>query len=248
MARSRRRRTAQKKAAPAAPDEPLLPYVEPELKGRRDIYRFNEAIIDRRLRTAVAFPSEIAKLMRCPTFGVRVMPLFAPGFCEELIRLADEIDIYEPDPEDPYPGREFDINLVRPLGAVMDQVFHAYVRPAVAVAFDGYAVERLSNVFVLRYSPDTQASMAAHFDEQSNVSMCVALNADYEGPGLSFPAYGFSTHEVAGEPARGPAQAQLAVGEAVLFPAQVTHLHEAPPVVAGRRYSQTWWMLGGSNA
>lgn len=224
---------------------PPPPYTEPELEGRRDLYRFNEACIDRRLREAIAFPQEVAKLIRCPAFGVRIFPLFDPAFCRELISLADEIDIYEPDPQDPYPGREFDIDLVKPLGEVMERVFHAYVRQVVEVAFDGFKVERLSNVFVLRYSPDTQASMGAHFDEQSDVSMCVALNTDYEGMGLGFPRFGYTTHSVPGEPERSADQAPLEVGEAVLFPGRVTHLHEAPPVTKGRRYSQTWWMLGG---
>jgi len=200
--------------------------------SRAWLFSFDHACIDPRLRGAIADPEEVAELVRVPAFGIRVFPLFVPEFCRDMIWLADLIDCFEPDPDDPYPGREFGMDQVQPLSRVLVAAFACYIKPVVSICFDSFDVDEVVDSFILRYTMDTQRDMGAHFDEQSEVSMCVALNGEFEGPGLRFPRYEFQT------------AGNVEVGEGLLFPGRVTHLHEVPPITSGRRYSQTWWMKG----
>jgi predicted 2-oxoglutarate/Fe(II)-dependent dioxygenase YbiX len=96
--------------------------------------------------------------------------------------------------------------------------------------YSGFQVTDVHDCFVICYSMKTQQSMGEHFDEWSDVSVAVGLDADFDGGGISFPAWGgWSTREVP-------------VGHAVLFPGKVSHLHRADPITRGVRHSMTWWL------
>jgi hypothetical protein len=202
-------------------------------QSRKDLFKFNPGCISETLRDAMGSPPELAKIVKAPAFGIRTVPLFTPEFCDQLVWFGNLLGCYERDPGfDPYTAYEFDASLVVPLQAVMQTVFDRYLKKIVRVCYDDFAVDVLEQCFVLRYSADTQASMGRHFDHQSEVSACVTLNEAFEGGGLLFPRYEFST------------KGNVPKGHVVLFPGRVTHVHEAAPVTSGVRYSQTWWMAG----
>ena len=190
----------------------------------RPLFSFDrDATIDARLK-----PSSPSALSPAP--GIFVFPLLTESFCRRIVWLHDLIDSFVPDPDDPYPGREFRADQVKPFEAVIKEVFTRGVAPALDALY-GFSVTDIVDCFVLRYSPDTQAGMAEHFDHASDLSLVVPLNAGFDGGGLVFPRQGWITTNVP-------------IGHAVSFPGRVTHPHYAADVTGGVRFSQTWWLAG----
>lgn len=85
----------------------------------------------------------------------------------------------------------------------------------------------LRDAFTMRYTTDTQTSLALHTDA-SLVTGSVKLNSDYEGAELIFPRQDFSNIKVKN-------------GQCILFPAQVTHGHYVNELKSGVKYSLTMW-------
>ena len=85
----------------------------------------------------------------------------------------------------------------------------------------------LRDAFTMRYSVSTQKELGLHTDA-SLVTGSVKLNEDYEGAELLFPRQKFSNINVG-------------VGQCILFPGEVTHGHEVPPLLSGVKYSLTMW-------
>jgi hypothetical protein len=80
----------------------------------------------------------------------------------------------------------------------------------------------LRDVFVIKYAMGMQENLRMHHDV-AQVSASMKLNDGYEGAILDFPRQGV-TNETA------------AVGELVVFPALVTHPHQATPLRSGVKY------------
>tara|TARA_B110000483_G_C18205104_1_gene547181 strand:- start:3567 stop:5360 length:1794 start_codon:yes stop_codon:yes gene_type:complete len=85
----------------------------------------------------------------------------------------------------------------------------------------------LRDAFTMRYTTDTQTSLALHTDA-SLVTGSVKLNSNYEGAELIFPRQDFSNIKVKN-------------GQCILFPAQVTHGHYVNELKSGVKYSLTMW-------
>jgi len=85
----------------------------------------------------------------------------------------------------------------------------------------------LRDAFTMRYTTDTQTSLALHTDA-SLVTGSVKLNSNYEGAELIFPRQDFSNVKVEN-------------GQCILFPAQVTHGHYVNELKSGVKYSLTMW-------
>jgi hypothetical protein len=196
-----------------------------------DLFHYREEIVSEELRRAWAVPEEVAKLVQMPATGIRTVPLFTPEWCDALIWFSDLVSDYKPSPEDPYGGKELDTRDHEQLHAVVEEVFQRYMIPLVELCFDGYTVDRISGSFVLKYSMDTQVSMGLHFDDQSDVSLTIALNDGFEGGGLAFPRYKWTS--------KGARP-----GTAILFPGRVTHRHEGLPITKGERYALVLWLEG----
>jgi hypothetical protein len=198
----------------------------------RDLFHWREEIVSPELRSVWAVKEELVELVKVPAHGIRTVPLLAPEFCRALIWLSNTIGQFRPDPSDPYGGKELDTSLIAPLHEnVITEVFNRYMVPLVELCFDGYSVNRITGAFVLKYSMGTQQSMGLHFDDSSDVSLTIVLNDGFEGGGLSFPRYEWSS-------------AGLPVGSAVLFPGRVTHRHEGLPITSGERYALIMWLQG----
>jgi hypothetical protein len=198
----------------------------------RDLFTWNEeATIDPRLRLALSDPGELAKLIQSPAWGIYTFPFLRPEFCDALMWFSDICGDYKPDPADPYGGKELETRRVDQLHSVMQELFDRYMTVVTEACFDGFDVAKINGSFVLKYSMDTQKSMGCHFDDNSDVSLTVALNDGFEGGGLSFPRYDWSSKSV--KP-----------GEAIMFPGRVTHRHEGLEIEDGKRYALVFWLIG----
>ena len=85
----------------------------------------------------------------------------------------------------------------------------------------------MRDAFVMRYSLDTQTSLALHTDA-SLVTGSVKLNDNYVGADLVFPRQNFSNRDIP-------------VGKCLLFPGAVTHGHTCTELTEGVKYSLTMW-------
>jgi len=85
----------------------------------------------------------------------------------------------------------------------------------------------LRDAFAMKYTPQTQKSLAYHTDA-SLVTGSVKLNEDYYGGELVFPRQDFTNKDVQ-------------IGKCILFPSEVTHGHHVPDVTSGVKYSLTMW-------
>lgn len=87
--------------------------------------------------------------------------------------------------------------------------------------------------FLIRYEAAGVNQLPEHHDFQSDVSLSLSLNDDFEGGELYFPRQDFRfLHRRS--------------GRALIFPGKVTHLHSAQPVLSGTRFVLTAWMRHGT--
>jgi hypothetical protein len=198
----------------------------------RSLFHWNdEQIVHPSMLMAISDPDGLAKLIQSPAWGIYTFPLLRPEWCEKLIWFADQVGGYRPDSSDPYPGQELNTREVGPLHRVMQDLLDRYITVLSEVCYDGFSLNRIAGSFVLKYSMQTQQSMGCHFDDQSDVSLTVALNDGFEGGGLSFPRYDWSSKGVA-------------PGTAIMFPGRVTHRHEGLEITKGERYALVLWLTG----
>ena len=85
----------------------------------------------------------------------------------------------------------------------------------------------IRDVFVMKYTKDTQNKLALHHDA-SLVTGSIKLNEAYEGGSLNFPRQGVTNDNTP-------------IGHCILFPGQVTHGHECVELTSGVKYSLTIW-------
>ena len=163
------------------------------------------------------------------------LPFWSKTFCDELIEGANKVGDFKPLPQDAVsgnaPGQELRLN----------QISAEYVRlykkqvvlrlfPIIKKFWNPVSPGNLRMPFIIKYTMDTQREMSPHHDS-ALVGLVVKLNDDYEDGVLSFPRQAWDT--------RG-----LNVGDVVLFPSAVTHVHQVKPITSGERYSFTGWITG----
>ena len=102
-----------------------------------------------------------------------------------------------------------------------------YIKPICEEYWAPMLHTSIRDAFVMKYTVDTQRSLALHNDA-SLVTASVKLNDDYEGAELVFPRQKKTNKDVP-------------VGEAILFPGQVTHGHKCEELTSGTKYSLTIW-------
>jgi len=157
-----------------------------------------------------------------------MMDFLTRAECIKLIAMAEEYGEWKSLDGDKYPGQEIrlralDINLFNKLEAHFTRdlfkIVEKYWWPTL--------MHGLRDAFIIKFSPETQASLACHTDA-SMVSGIVKLNDDYEGGETWFHRQQFSTK-------------YAPVGKMMLWPGQVTHGHEGSEVTAGTKYSLVIW-------
>lgn len=85
----------------------------------------------------------------------------------------------------------------------------------------------LKDLFAVRYTMDTQRSLPTHHDD-SFITGSVKLNNTYEGAELVFPRKDFTNKSIE-------------VGDLLLWPGNITHLHKSTELISGDKYSLTIW-------
>lgn len=148
--------------------------------------------------------------------------------CQKLIAKAEEVGKWESMYGDKFPGqelriRELDINLFNKL----ENHFARQINPVIEKHWWPLQMYGLRDAFIIKYTPDTQKSLACHHDA-SLVSTITYLNDDYTGGDTYFPRQKFST-------------GGTEVGKMVLWPGQVTHGHEGREVTSGSKYALVIW-------
>lgn len=172
------------------------------------------------------------------TWGTDVLsfPLLSPRFCRFLIDASDALGVWRPAKGDAYGAPEMRLHRITPrLSRVFETIILCHVNPVFRRVFMGaFSARVIEPPFLIRYGMATQQDMGLHMDGQSEVSLAIALNQEYEGGGLHFPRQGCVVR-------------QLPVGHGLMFPGGPTHLHEALPITAGERRSLTVWTRGAKD-
>ena len=155
-----------------------------------------------------------------------VTSFLTPEMCEYLMKVGDDHGGWEPLSYDQFPAQEIrvqELGLWDDFAGVWDErvskVYENLWKPAKHYG--------LRDAFVMRYSVDTQRDLPLHHDA-SLVTGSVKLNDNYKGADLWFPRQQVSN-------------ADVAVGDMILFPGQVTHAHECLRLEEGVKYSLTMW-------
>jgi hypothetical protein len=153
---------------------------------------------------------------------------WTPRFCAAVIRAAESIGAFEPQPDDPVPGHEVSLALISPrlFENVQDDI-GARLWPQLHQAWPYIDYHGLRDVFVIRYAIGEQESLRIHHDV-AQVSASIKLNDDYEGGELEFPLQGFDNRA-------------LGVGTLLAWPSLVTHPHQTNQLVSGVKYALTVW-------
>ncbi len=197
----------------------------------RDLFRWNDEAVDKRLREAIDSPEDLAELITSPAWGIYALPFLTPEFCKALTWFADTVGDYKPAPGDPYGRSEISTDRIDQLNAVMEELFNRYMKKLSEACY-GYRVSKVIANFVLKYSMGTWQSMGRHFDDPAgHVTMVVVLNDGFTGGGLHFPRYEWT--------AKG-----VPPGTMVIFPSQTTHLHEGLTITSGERFALVFWLAG----
>jgi hypothetical protein len=159
---------------------------------------------------------------------VLVIPCWTPQFCATVVRAAEAIGAFEPQPDDPVPGHEVSLAVISPkLFATVQSDFGERIWPQIQTVWPYVDYYGLRDAFVIRYAPGEQESLRIHHDV-AQISGSIKLNEGYAGAALSFPRQGFDN-------------SALPVGEMLVWPSLVTHPHETAQLASGVKYALTIW-------
>lgn len=155
--------------------------------------------------------------------------LFTKEWCESLIKTCEEENNWHQLPNDIVPGQEIRLNSLKDKSFRQD--FHTEYTNVIAPALERYwpklKAPRVRDLFVIKYQAGHQISLPLHHD-MSMISAAIKLNDEYLGGALNFPRQGVTNES-------------LNVGDAVFWPAQVSHPHESLPLESGTKYSLVLW-------
>lgn len=160
------------------------------------------------------------------------MQFMTPQMCADLIGMAEETARknggFKPLEYDKFPAQELRIKAIdMNLWNAIEKNLREYVFPVIESYWSPTQMYGVRDLFVIRYSPDTQKSLSCHNDA-SMVSGTVKLNNEYTGAELYFRRQKISNID-------------MKVGEILLWPGQVTHGHESLPITSGTKYSLVLW-------
>ncbi len=157
-----------------------------------------------------------------------VVPFWTPSFCAAIVRAAEAVGAFEPQPDDPVPGHEVSLAVISPrLYQAVEADLGERLWPVLRQEWPYIDFYGLRDAFVIKYEPGGQESLRIHHDV-AQVSGSIKLNDGYRGGELSFPRQGITNES-------------LAVGEVMAWPSLVTHPHETLPIRSGTKYALTIW-------
>ena len=148
--------------------------------------------------------------------------------CSAVIRAAEAVGGFSPQPDDPVPGHEVSLAAISPalFEAVQNDLGYR-IWPILRREWPLIDYHGLRDVFVIKYSSDSQTELRIHHDV-AQVSASVKLNDGYEGAELDFPRQQFSNRD-------------LPIGSLLVWPSLVTHPHQTLPLRSGVKYALTIW-------
>lgn len=156
------------------------------------------------------------------------VPFWTPAFCDTVIRAAEAVGAFEPQPDDPVPGHEVSLAVISPrLFEAVETDLGVRIWPQLQQVWPFIDYHGLRDVFVIKYAIGHQEHLRMHHDV-AQVSASLKLNDGYEGAVLDFPRQGASNLGVP-------------MGELVVWPSLVTHPHQATPLLDGVKYGLTVW-------
>jgi hypothetical protein len=157
-----------------------------------------------------------------------VVPCWTPQFCATVVRAAEALGVFEPQPEDPVPGHEVSLANISPrLFETVQEDFGTRIWPQLQSVWPYIDYHGLRDAFVIRYARGEQESLRIHHDV-AQVSGSIKLNEGYSGADLVFPRQAFDNSAVG-------------VGEMLAWPSLVTHPHETAQLSEGVKYALTVW-------
>jgi len=157
-----------------------------------------------------------------------VVPCWTRSFCATLVRAAEALGAFEPQPDDPVPGHEVSLAVISPrLFEVVQDDFGMRIWPQLRTVWPYVDYHGLRDAFVIRYASGEQESLRIHHDV-AQVSGSIKLNDGYTGAELVFPRQAFDN-------------SAMGVGEMLVWPSLVTHPHETAQLVEGVKYALTVW-------
>ena len=159
---------------------------------------------------------------------VLAFPFWTPQFCRAVIRAAEAVGAFEPQPDDPVPGHEVSLAAISPaLYSAFEIDLGMRAWPRFQTVWPLVDYHGLRDAFVIRYAPGEQESLRLHHDI-AQISATIKLNDGFDGAGLRFPRQGVDN-------------SSQAVGELLAWPSLVTHPHETMPLLEGVKYALTVW-------
>ena len=156
------------------------------------------------------------------------MPFWTPEFCATVIQAAQAAGGFSQQDDDPVPGYEISLAAIAPrLFEAVENDFGARMWPAIRQWWPYVDYHGLRDAFIIRYAMGEQENLRMHHDV-AQVSASIKLNDEYEGAALEFPRQKFSN-------------ADVPVGDLIIWPSLVTHPHECTQLQSGVKYSLTVW-------
>ena len=163
-----------------------------------------------------------------PRSEVLVVPFWTTGFCATVIRAAEAVGAFDPQPDDPVPGHEVSLAVISPrLFEHVEIDLGVRIWPQLQTVWPYIDYHGLRDVFVIRYAMGEQEHLRMHHDI-AQVSASAKLNDEYDGAVLDFPRQGVDNESAT-------------VGELVVWPSLVTHPHQATALRTGVKYGLTIW-------
>lgn len=155
-------------------------------------------------------------------------PFLTKGYVEYLIEILKQDNSWKQNASDKYYATR-DIYLQKSFPvvyAILNDHLDINIWPLVE---DWWQVDPFSafSIFAIEYTLDSQRKLKAHHDT-GFISASVKLNNDYTGAELVFPRQNFTNVNVE-------------VGDLIIWPSQITHLHKCTELTSGEKYSLTIW-------
>ncbi len=159
---------------------------------------------------------------------LHVTPFWTPRFCAAIVRAAEMVGAFEPQPDDPVPGHEVSLAVISPrLFECVQADIGRRLWPRLRQVWPYIDYYGLRDAFVIRYAIGQQESLRVHHDV-AQISGSIKLNDAYEGGELEFPLQGVTN-------------ADLPIGALLAWPSLVTHPHQTNQLRSGIKYALTIW-------
>lgn len=159
---------------------------------------------------------------------IYVTRFWTPSFCDTVVRAAEAVGGFGPQPDDPVPGHEVSLAVINPgLFAAFEQDAGVRLWPRLRSVWPYIDYYGLRDAFVIKYALGEYEQMRIHHDV-AQVSASIKLNDGFTGGTLSFPRQGVTNESVG-------------VGDLIAWPSLVTHPHAGDPLLSGVKYALTVW-------